>query len=450
MNKKIIGIPSFNDNDLFIKYLIEHLTDYEVIEVLPDKIQIDMVEKYSSKFICSSLKNILASNIASLDNNAEILININTKCNANLFFEYQNEILKNLNYDYKLYILNKNHIKEIYKILKKLNPEIKIIKFLYYYILSKIIIKFICTFEIYIKKNIGFEIKKGSFERIKKSFVLNFYKSENIIILFKYYFKYRKKLKSVLIDKPKSCKKIYMLDNGYKYSNNYYIEKELSKLNMKIEYYKNSTYSSSYKKLKNKFTSKKIKKICKYPLGNDYKIIKDIIDSSKIETGNYKINKKNNNIVYIAEEVALNMSNFIEGKGLSLIIDPEIEEKVISCDETEIERCVINLLGNAVKFTPEGGEIRVYIKEVKGYIEITIEDNGIGISKEDQEFIFKRFSQVEGNGATKATSSGIGLTLVKHIVDLHGGYIRLESELNKGSKFTIGLPDISEDALCNN
>ena len=144
------------------------------------------------------------------------------------------------------------------------------------------------------------------------------------------------------------------------------------------------------------------------------------------------------------------MSNFIEGKGLSLIIDPEVEEKVISCDETEIERCVINLLGNAVKFTPEGGEIRADIKEVKGYIEITIEDNGIGISKEDQEFIFKRFSQVEGNGATKATSSGIGLTLVKDIVDLHGGYIRLESELNKGSKFAIGLPDISEDALCNN
>ena len=126
MNKKIIGIPLFNDNDLFIKYLIEHLTDYEVIEVLPDKIQIDMVEKYSSKFICSSLKNILASNIASLDNNAEILININTKCNANLFFEYQNEILKNLNYDYKLYILNKNHIKEIYKILKKQNKYIDI------------------------------------------------------------------------------------------------------------------------------------------------------------------------------------------------------------------------------------------------------------------------------------------------------------------------------------
>ena len=144
------------------------------------------------------------------------------------------------------------------------------------------------------------------------------------------------------------------------------------------------------------------------------------------------------------------MSKFIEDKGVNLIIDPDIEEKIISCDETEIERCIINLLANAVKFTPEGGEIRVYIKEVEDYIEIIVEDTGIGISKEDQEFIFKRFSQVEGNGATKATSSGIGLTLVKDIVDLHGGYIRLESELDKGSKFTIGLPDISEDAICNN
>ena len=84
---------------------------------------------------------------------------------------------------------------------------------------------------------------------------------------------------------------------------------------------------------------------------NLLKIINDIIDSSKIETGKYKINKKNNDIVYIVEETALNMSKFIEDKGLSLIIDPEMEEKIISCDETEIERCIVNLLANAVKFT---------------------------------------------------------------------------------------------------
>ena len=175
------------------------------------------------------------------------------------------------------------------------------------------------------------------------------------------------------------------------------------------------------------------------------KIIGDIIDSSKIETGHYKINKENNDIVYIVEEAALNMSKYIEEKGLSLIIDPDMEEKVISCDATEIERCVINLLGNAVKFTPEGGEIYVFISEVNQYIEITVEDTGIGISEEDQEFISKRFSQVDGANITKVSSSGIGLTLVKYIVELHGGYITLESEVNSGSRFTIGLPSVLEE-----
>ena len=175
---------------------------------------------------------------------------------------------------------------------------------------------------------------------------------------------------------------------------------------------------------------------------NLLKIINDIIDSSKIETGHYVINKKNNDIVNVVEETALNMSKFIEEEGISLIIDPDIEEKIISFDSTEIERVVVNLLANAVKFTPKGGEIKVLIKEVNEHIEITVEDTGIGISKEDQDFIFKRFSQVKGTGVSKASSSGIGLTLVKHIAELHNGYIRLESEVNKGSRFTVGLPVI--------
>ena len=131
-------------------------------------------------------------------------------------------------------------------------------------------------------------------------------------------------------------------------------------------------------------------------------------------------------IQYIVEEAALNMSKFIEEKGVSLIIDPDMEEKIISCDEVEIERCIINLLGNAVKFTDKGGEIRVYIKELKNNIEITI----------------------EGTEVMKTSSSGIGLTLVKYIVELHHGYIRLESEINKGSRFTIGIPDVLESIQC--
>ena len=170
-------------------------------------------------------------------------------------------------------------------------------------------------------------------------------------------------------------------------------------------------------------------------------IINDIIDSSKIESGAYKISKQENiDIVYLVEETALNMSEYINNKGIELIIDPEIEELPICCDSKEIERCVGNLIGNAVKFTEKDGKIKVLIKEQYNTVSISIEDNGLGISKDDQEFIFKRFEQGGNVNSTKVSSSGVGLTLVKYIVELHGGHVELESELGKGSKFTLVLP----------
>ncbi|MCD2501136.1 ATP-binding protein [Clostridium sp. NSJ-145] len=170
-------------------------------------------------------------------------------------------------------------------------------------------------------------------------------------------------------------------------------------------------------------------------------IINDIIDSSKIESGAYKIKKQEGiDIVYLVEETALGMSSLISEKGIELIIDPEIEEKIICCDPNEIERCIINLIGNAVKFTEEGGEIRVFIKDYGDLVSISVEDTGLGISLEDQKFIFNRFEQGENMNSTQVSSSGIGLTLVKYIVELHNGKVTLESELNKGSKFTIILP----------
>ena len=137
-------------------------------------------------------------------------------------------------------------------------------------------------------------------------------------------------------------------------------------------------------------------------------IINDIIDSSKIESGTYKINKEENiDIVYIVEETALNMSDYINSKGIELSIDPEIEELPICCDSNEIEICIINLIGNAVKFTEEGGQIKVLIKEDGKNVSVSIEDNGLGISKDDQEFIFKRFEQGKNINSTKVSSSGI-------------------------------------------
>lgn len=240
--------------------------------------------------------------------------------------------------------------------------------------------------------------------------------------------------------------------NNEKFKNNYFVNLS-HELRTPINVIVSTTQLINLLNNKKNITGEKLNhymNIVHKSCNNLLRIINDIIDSSKIETGKYKINKKNNDIVYIVEEAALNMSNLIEDKGLSLVVDPDMEEKIITFDETEIERCVINLLANAVKFTNEGGEIHVYIKEVGKYIEITIKDTGIGISKEDQDFIFNRFSQVEGTGTIKGSSSGIGLTLVKYIVELHGGYIRLESEVNKGSSFTIGIPNIQETLEAGN
>ena len=169
-------------------------------------------------------------------------------------------------------------------------------------------------------------------------------------------------------------------------------------------------------------------------------LINNIIDNSKIEHGNYRLNIKDENIVYIVEESVLTLKDYIEEKGINLIIDPEIEEKIIECDREEIERCIVNLVNNAYKFTKSGGTIEVIIKDLYNEVEISVIDTGIGIDKDYQKFIFDRFNQVVDAQSEVKGGSGLGLTITKNIVEMHNGNISVESELNKGSKFTITLP----------
>lgn len=169
-------------------------------------------------------------------------------------------------------------------------------------------------------------------------------------------------------------------------------------------------------------------------------LINNIIDNSKIEHGNYKINIKEDDIVYIVEETVLTLKDYIEEKGINLIIDPEVEEKIVNCDRHEIERCIVNLVSNAYKFTPEGGTIEVKIKDLGDEVEIYVKDDGIGIDKEYQKYIFDRFNQVIDDQSEVKGGSGLGLTITKNIVEMHKGNISVESELHKGSKFIIKLP----------
>ncbi|RDY24238.1 histidine kinase [Romboutsia maritimum] len=175
-------------------------------------------------------------------------------------------------------------------------------------------------------------------------------------------------------------------------------------------------------------------------------LINNIIDSTKFENNSYIIKLEKKDIVSIVEEAALGLKDYVESKGIELIIDTDIEEKLIDCDEYEIERCIVNLIGNAKKFTDSGGKIEVNIKDLDDKVLISVKDSGVGIDEKHQKCIFDRFSQVENNSPQIKEGSGLGLTITKHIVDMHKGTIELESKVGMGSNFTIILP-VSSDKL---
>ena len=169
-------------------------------------------------------------------------------------------------------------------------------------------------------------------------------------------------------------------------------------------------------------------------------LINNIIDASKIENGKYKLNKEYCDIVYLVEEATLSLKESIESAGINLVFDTEVEEKLINCDKYDIERCIVNLVSNAQKFTPKGGTISVNIIDLNRLVKITVEDTGIGIDKKYHNIIFDRFNQIVDEYGENKGGSGLGLTITKHIIDLHGGNIYVESEKNKGTKFEITLP----------
>ncbi|GFP76118.1 sensor histidine kinase [Clostridium fungisolvens] len=170
------------------------------------------------------------------------------------------------------------------------------------------------------------------------------------------------------------------------------------------------------------------------------RLINNLIDSTKLDSGYFELNMVNCNIVNIVEEITLSVADYINNNNLDLIFDTEIEEKIMACDLDKIERIMLNLLSNAVKFTPDGGKIFVNIIDGEEYITITVEDTGIGIPSQKLNVIFDRFRQVDKTFIRRHEGSGIGLSLVKSLVEMHNGTIYVESKYGIGTKFSVKLP----------
>lgn len=170
------------------------------------------------------------------------------------------------------------------------------------------------------------------------------------------------------------------------------------------------------------------------------RLINNYIDLNRVEAGFLSINLKNVDIIKIIEDITLSVVEYTESKEIDLIFDTDTEESIIACDVDKIERIMLNLLSNAIKFTESGGSIYVHISEKNDRITISVKDTGTGIPDDMQDKIFETFTQVDPLYRRKAEGSGIGLSLVKSFLEMHGGTIFVESEYGKGSNFIIELP----------
>jgi signal transduction histidine kinase len=168
-------------------------------------------------------------------------------------------------------------------------------------------------------------------------------------------------------------------------------------------------------------------------------LINDILDLSKVEAGRMELELSRFSLREALEN-GLTMLRERAGRhgiALSLEMGPDLGE--VEADERKVKQVVFNLLSNAVKFTPDGGRIEVSVRRVGGEVEIAIVDTGVGIAPEDLPHVFDEFRQV-GQADAKAEGTGLGLALTRKLVELHGGWIRVESEPGVGSTFTFGLP----------
>src|SRR5437870_5262072 len=168
-------------------------------------------------------------------------------------------------------------------------------------------------------------------------------------------------------------------------------------------------------------------------------LINDILDLSKIEAGRMELERSEFDLPNAIENALILVRERASRRGIRLGSTVEERLGVISGDERKVKQVLLNLLSNALKFTPEGGRIEVRATPVDGSVEVSVTDTGVGIAPADQDAVFEEFRQV-GAADKKAEGTGLGLTLCRKFIELHGGRIHVKSQVGVGSTFTFMIP----------
>ncbi|MBN2516770.1 MAG: HAMP domain-containing histidine kinase [Deltaproteobacteria bacterium] len=169
-------------------------------------------------------------------------------------------------------------------------------------------------------------------------------------------------------------------------------------------------------------------------------LVNSILDLSKMEAGMMKYNFEQGDLIPLLRRTLIEITPIVKAKHIKFKGNFSDELPLVEMDREMITRVLRNLLGNAIKFTPNGGIIDVTVRRQDGWIEASISDTGPGIPEEDFETIFDKYKQVEFPGSDKKKGTGLGLSIVKHILTAHGGKVWVTSTLGAGSTFTFALP----------
>jgi signal transduction histidine kinase len=169
------------------------------------------------------------------------------------------------------------------------------------------------------------------------------------------------------------------------------------------------------------------------------RLINDLLDMSKIEAGKIELDRKPNKIGAVLHDAVDGLSMYASGKNIHLLLEDISKMPELNFDRDRIMQVVINLINNALKFTPGGGRVSVSARPVQdGFYEVSVADTGPGMSKEDMAGLFDKYRQLAVQSKVKGT--GLGLAISKAIVEMHGGKIWAESEKGRGSVFRFTLP----------
>jgi signal transduction histidine kinase len=179
-------------------------------------------------------------------------------------------------------------------------------------------------------------------------------------------------------------------------------------------------------------------------------LIEDLLDISRIVTGKLRLEPRASLVSDVIEAAVEALRPTADAKRIQLEINPWPEERLIQCDPARLQQVVWNLLANALKFTPDGGRVSITVRERKDRLCLAVRDTGIGISGDFLPYVFDRFRQAEGAVTRSHGGLGLGLSIVRHLVELHGGEILAESEgEGRGAVFTVSLPLIAAETAAS-